>query len=490
MDFNQRKDNEVKNSIKNNFPYLKEKIDNNLNKNESITKYNKINDSNYFFNTLINSPNLNPISNHNSNLITCKMNTLFKSIGIFYMKNSDKTNYIYYNILHRKISLEEGNLIDNFFFQDITSLINFQICQYEENKKKQKIFAKISHEFKTPLNSIIGVINIIKESEKKLSNFNENNLQIISNLSNYVIFLVSDIIQYVNINDMNDLKINLTNLNLEEILDFCFETLESLLCCNKIKLEKIKSFLLIEKEVFNFIAESDEMRIKQILLNFISNAVKFTKEGKIILVCKLPKKENYKYIKISVIDSGIGIQEKDKTKLFKDFGLIENDLKTDNNKFGSGLGLSICKNIADRLGIKISFESEYMKYSKFTILIPCLKKEDQNIVFNKNLNLCKYKNSDLSLTKRNYEKKINGKMIIKNRKHNLFDDNHILDEKNISNNKSLLTINYNDSLISQSKSESKSYLDESNKVMIILYQFKNIYYIKLNFNNLFYLNLI
>jgi len=266
---------------------------------------------------------------------------LFQSLGIYYIENTSN-NKIYFNIFLRKISFQEDDKLDNFFFQDVTDLINYEINQYEENLKKQKVFAKISHEFKTPLNSIIGIINIIRESEKFLTETLNKNLDLISNLSNYVIYLISDIIQYVSIQEIKELNVNLSPLDSKDIINFCYQTLISLLACNKLKSEKITPHLSLDEDIENFIAESDENRIKQVLLNFISNSVKFTKEGSIRINCKTIKIENHFFIEILIKDTGIGIKESDKDKLFKDFGLIENKGKTVNNKFGTGLGLSIC----------------------------------------------------------------------------------------------------------------------------------------------------
>jgi anti-sigma regulatory factor (Ser/Thr protein kinase) len=170
---------------------------------------------------------------------------------------------------------------------------------------------------------------------------------------------------------LKDLKVNITELDFRELIDFCFQILKSLLFCNKTKNEKIIACHFIDPNIDDFIAESDEVRMKQIILNFISNAVKFTREGRIKLKCKKIEIEDEFFIKISVSDTGIGIKEGEKALLFKDFGIIENEFKIINNKFGTGLGLSISKSIVERLEIKLDYDSEYMKGSKFYILVPC-----------------------------------------------------------------------------------------------------------------------
>jgi hypothetical protein len=127
-------------------------IINNHNINENFSQSKTLKMKNQDFNAYSLGQYFNNQNNFNSN---------FTNIGLFSLKNQkNNNNKIIYMILHRKIVIDENNTIDNFFFQDLTELINHRIYEIEETNKKQKVFAKISHEFKTPLNSIIGNINI------------------------------------------------------------------------------------------------------------------------------------------------------------------------------------------------------------------------------------------------------------------------------------------------------------------------------------------
>lgn len=211
--------------------------------------------------------------------------------------------------------------------------------------------------------------NLPKETNQSLKN--------IGNLSNYIVFLISDIIQHINNKDPNSLRVNFSKLDYKEILHFCYEILESLLFCNIKKKENIKTILIFdEKANSKYIkSESDEIRIKQILLNFISNSVKFCNQGEIKIKCYLKKFQGKYYIKIYVKDTGTGIKNEDMKKLFKEFVQLDNE-NTENNKLGSGLGLSICKNIAMRLNLKLNVKSEYRKGSKFSMMIPVDLEED------------------------------------------------------------------------------------------------------------------
>lgn len=360
-----------------------------------INKQTLINNDNYQSN-YEKSKNIHKEETNKNKELNRSDNKLFESIGIYYIESSAGTKF-YYNILHRKISFQEGNKIDNFFFEELTDLVNYQINQLEENLKKQKILAKISHEFKTPLNSIIGMISFIKNTEKKFSESVIKNLEIISNLSNYVIYLVSDIIQYVNLKDIDDILVFMTELNFKEIMKFGYQTLNCLISCHNKKQENINCSLFYDEKIDDFTAESDENRLKQIILNFVSNAVKFTREGKINLKCKLKNLENQSFIKISVKDTGIGIKEEDKIKIFKDFGMIKDESKTVKNNFGTGLGLSICKSLIEKLGLKLEFKSEYLKGSKFSILIPSKNKINSDItISNAEIILLSEKNSSIN----------------------------------------------------------------------------------------------
>jgi signal transduction histidine kinase len=297
----------------------------------------------------------------------------FSNIGVFYINNNKSNAQKYYNIMHRSIKISDSNKIDNFFFTDISSVICYKLSQIQESNQRQRMFAKISHEFKTPLNSIIGMISYIlnpTRNNDSIPNEIKNDLKVLSNLSNYVIFLISDIIQYTNNSiESSGIKININFVNLKEVMDFCFQILNSLLFCNINKKEKIMASLIFDESLELIKIMSDELRIKQILLNLIGNAVKFTNEGEIKIKCKKIDINGKLYVKISIYDSGKGIKESDKEKLFNDFVMLEPS-KSDDNKFGSGLGLSICKNIAEKLNLILDFKTKFGKGSKFFIFIP------------------------------------------------------------------------------------------------------------------------
>lgn len=297
----------------------------------------------------------------------------FTSLGIFSLENNDKTEKIYFDVLHRHTEINEGkcDYLEDFFFYDITDLMNYKQQIFEENIKKQKILAKIAHEFKTPLNSIISMIDRIKDSDIILAENTQYKLEMICNLSNYVTFLISDIIQYADISDISDMKINNnTVINIKEILSFCFDILNTLMDCNRNKKDNITAHLQID-EIINYCEiRADEIRLKQILLNFISNAIKFTKNGHIKLKCKKTEIENKNFIIISVKDTGIGIKEADIKLVGKEFYVLNDQDFSTTKSLGSGLGLNICIKLIEKMNFVFDFKSKYRNGSKFSILIP------------------------------------------------------------------------------------------------------------------------
>lgn len=324
----------------------------------------------------------------------------FINLGIYNFKNPEIKKY--FEVYYRKIHSDDINFYYDLLFYDVSELILSKKVIFEQNIVKQNILAKIAHEFKTPINSIIGLINNIKENIvnnqktcKNISNYEEsytndlarkkndnkkNNklLDIIQNLSKYVIFLVSDIIQYSNLKDINQINLIFDKLNIRELANFCFEILKCLLKCNRIKYESVKPELIFDDIIDEKIISLDEIRFKQILLNILSNSVKFTKHGKISL--KFKYDYNTKEVFITIEDTGIGIKEEDKVKLFNDFVMLKNG--QDQNKQGSGLGLSICKSLAANLNIKLNFESVYGQGTKFFVIVPAVDNDKKPFQIN------------------------------------------------------------------------------------------------------------
>lgn len=221
---------------------------------------------------------------------------------------------------------------------------------------KSMFIASMSHELRTPLNSIMGFTGIILQGMVgKISDEQRKQLTMVKSSSTHLLSLINDIIDVSKVEagkvDIYVKKFDLLSITKEIINSFTVLTKEKDL---KIDLEMPKKIMV----------ESDERRVKQILVNFVSNAIKFTDKGS-VSVCVLQISDSA--IEISVADTGIGIKNEDMDKLFKAFSRIpvEGVIKE-----GTGLGLYLSRKISELLGGEIKAESEFGKGTVFTLTLP------------------------------------------------------------------------------------------------------------------------
>jgi len=185
----------------------------------------------------------------------------------------------------RSFMLQKNCCIIDVVFNDITSIKDAEKLT-TEGKLKHSLFSKIAHEFKTPLTTIVTMID---ELQIQVDNNNthqiKDSLDNIYNLSNYTVFLINDIIQYAS-NNPSKIKIQKDKVNLKAVCNFCHKIQKCLLGSSTGK-KRIKSLVDYDERVDKYEIISDEIRLKQIMLNFISNSVKFTKCGQIKISVKL-----------------------------------------------------------------------------------------------------------------------------------------------------------------------------------------------------------
>jgi len=225
----------------------------------------------------------------------------------------------------------------------------------ELDQLKSMFIASMSHELRTPLNSIIGFASIIQQGMAgKVTREQQKQLAIVKRSASHLLDLVNDII------DVSKIEAGKVELAIEQF------NLPSLV------LEVKETFTLAAEEdgiaislvsPDNLVIESDRRRTQQILVNFLSNAMKFTDQGSIEV--KVAKKADM--VEVSVIDTGIGIREEDLNYLIKAFNRIRTEGRI---REGSGLGLYLSRKIATLLGGEISIESEFGKGSTFTFTLP------------------------------------------------------------------------------------------------------------------------
>jgi hypothetical protein len=214
----------------------------------------------------------------------------------------------------------------------------------------------MSHELRTPLNSIIGFTGIMLQGlVGELTEEQKKQLTIVKKSGDHLLALISDLIDVSRI-EANQIKLDIKEFNFSDMM---WELLDSF----KVATDK-KGLKLVLKMPETLMVESDERRMKQIIMNFVSNAVKFTDEGAIeIQVVEADEK-----LEVSVKDTGMGLKDEDMDMLFKQFSRIRVEGRT--TVEGTGLGLYISKKMSDLLGGKVKVESEYGVGSKFSVIIP------------------------------------------------------------------------------------------------------------------------
>jgi len=230
----------------------------------------------------------------------------------------------------------------------------------ESDRLKTSFLSNMSHEIRTPLNSIVGFSTLLRTPDLSI-NERDDFVQIINSSSETLLQLVDDILD-LSLIESNQLKVNIQKVDINKELNLIYQTLKT-----NMESEKIKFYFENNVEKENLIILSDIHRIKQILVNFINNAFKYTSEGYV----KFNVAKEGSYLIFSVIDTGIGIAQENLDIIFERFRKIEED----NTKLyrGTGLGLAICKYISDMLGGSIGVESTFGEGSVFYFSLPISK---------------------------------------------------------------------------------------------------------------------
>ena len=230
------------------------------------------------------------------------------------------------------------------------------------NKGKSLFLANMSHELRTPLNAIIGYGEILQEDLESKSQLDQ--VQDCSNILNsakHLLSLINGILDISKI-ESGHMKVECREFDLGSLLKQVESTVEPLIAKNG------NQFIIEHNKTESLILVSDSVKIKQILLNLLSNATKFTKNGSIIFKINTEKENNKEWIIFSVTDTGIGISPDTLGQLFKPF--TQADLSTTRKYGGTGLGLTISKHFCEMLGGRIEVKSTPNSGSKFTVRLP------------------------------------------------------------------------------------------------------------------------
>lgn len=239
------------------------------------------------------------------------------------------------------------------------------------NRAKSEFLARMSHEIRTPINAIVGMTEVAKQHKAEEEKVEEY-LSKIDMSSVMLLNIVNDILDMSAIEN-NKLKIGFSAFNIKEVLH-SVSSVYQIQCHQK----QIK-FILDSDSIIHERLIGDGIRINQILMNLISNAYKFTPSGGTITlkVKEVSQKDNTTFFIFIIKDSGIGMSEEMQQRLFKPF---EQEGVEGTSKYaGSGLGLSITKNLVEMMSGSISFISEKGVGTTFTVSIPIRIEEEKKV---------------------------------------------------------------------------------------------------------------
>ena len=227
----------------------------------------------------------------------------------------------------------------------------------EVDRLKSQFLANMSHELRTPLNSIIGFSRVIlKGIDGPITNMQRQDLEAIYNSGQHLLGLINDILDISKI-EAGKMELSFEPVDLAEVIRGVMSTAVALVKDKPVELQQS-----VPEDLPTIIA--DGRRIRQVLLNLVSNAAKFTDEGFI----RVEVQADEEFVTISVADSGIGIPQEKLPKIFEAFTQVDS---SPSRKYGgTGLGLTISKSFVELHGGRIWAESEVGKGSTFYITLP------------------------------------------------------------------------------------------------------------------------
>jgi len=246
---------------------------------------------------------------------------------------------------------------------NITNIKQMQRSQFEAesaSKAKSDFLSKMSHEIRTPMNAIMGMAELVLRED--ISNVAREQIGTIKQSGEHLLSIINDILD---LSKVESGKLELVNAEYS-----FYSTVQDVISIIKMRMTRteVRFAAYIQHDIPNGLF-GDEVRIRQVFLNLLSNANKYTKKGFFSLdITGERENEDTIMLTIKIKDSGIGIKQENIEKLFDEFNQF--DLEKNHNVEGTGLGLAITKNLVNLMGGSIEVSSTYGAGSEFTVHLP------------------------------------------------------------------------------------------------------------------------
>jgi PAS domain S-box-containing protein len=235
------------------------------------------------------------------------------------------------------------------------------------SRAKSEFLANMSHELRTPLNAIIGYSEILMDESVEEGSQAWQDLKRIRSAGAHLLALIDDVLDISKI-EADRIELTPEVFSVSDLVEGVSATIHPLAEKNKNTYEAVYGDCTVH---------ADRTRLRQILFNLLSNACKFTKQGKVTLHVAPVEREGRKWVEFRVTDTGIGISKENQAKLFQPF--VQADSSTTREYGGTGLGLAICKRLTEMMGGQIQLESELGKGTTVTVLLPSMRETASDV---------------------------------------------------------------------------------------------------------------